>query len=410
MVIYRSLFRRNLITWLVPTIVALFHAPQTVAAEIIVGPPFLIQDAVNLALANGDAGDVIFVNPGVYSETVTIDFGATNQKALTITRSTNKRPEVLGGFRIDDSRLVTLFGLKVFSPNGDGVAAIDVRDSTGVAVIDCVAGSGDDGGLDCDDTYEVIVDECTFSGMQKHGNSDMGFGVRIQDRSCHQVYDTVAEDNQGDGFFIDSDRVDMKRCTARDNGQAGIYVRGVLNSVRDCVLNENDGVGLNVVGVCDVKKSDMKNNGKQGVKVGEDGTVQYFGGVLTKNDIVGNEGVGVMLKTDQDGVDVRDNLISGNDGAGVRAEGDRYLIRDNTIKNTKGGSSGHGVFITSGSDGSCILENVFKDNDGAAVQVDGDYNYVLLNKSKDGDAYTLGGGTTGNDGRTNVTSGGNDFP
>lgn len=386
-------------------------AASAPAAEFTVAPPFQIQDAINLALVNGDPFDTIFVFAATYPETVSIDFTGTNQEGITLARATNKRPDVLGGIRIDDARLVTVLGFRVFSTNGDGVAAIDVRDTVGVAILDCIAGGGDDGGLDCNDTFEVIVDECRFDDMETHGNAGMGFGVRITDRDCHAISDTQANGNQGDGFVIDADRVDMRRCTAEDNDGAGMYLRGVQNACRDSRFAANDGVGVNLVGVCEFKKNVVQGNSKTGVKLGESGSVQYFGGTIRQNKISKNEGVGVAVNDDQDGAEIRDNNIAGNESAGIRLDGDRHLVRDNVIKATNGASDpGHGVFVTAGSDGSCIRENTFKDNDGAAVRVEGDFNYVLLNTAKEGGAFVNAAGTTGNEGRSNKTSGGNDFP
>ena len=54
--------------------------------------------------------------------------------------------------------------------------------------------------------------------------------------------------------------------------------------------------------------------------------------------------------------------------------------------------------------------NKFKGNDAAAIRLEGDLNYVVLNQAKDGDSFQNDGGTTGNEGRGNTTSGANAFP
>ena len=138
---------------------------------------------------------------------------------------------------------------------------------------------------------------------------------------------------------------------------------------------------------------------------------QFFGGVVRQNSIDDNGSFGISVRSGQDGAEIAKNVIDGNRNAGIDLRGDGHLVDDNTISGTQAGSeSGFGVLIDAASDDNCVRGNTFKDNDASAVRVNGDFNYVLLNVAKDGDSFITAGGTTGNEGRANKTSGQNDFP
>ena len=388
--------------------------PAARAANLVVGPGGSIQDAVDVAMANNDKIDVIAVLPDIYDEAVVIDYSGSNQEFLTIGRADSFRPIITGGITIEDARLVTVFGFEVGSNQGDGKAAIVIEDTTGAAIIDCVVQPGDDGGIDATGTYEVIVESCKVNGMLTHGDDQMGFGVKIVGRACHEIRDTKAKDNATKGLWVEADRTVIRDCkvSGTDEGgeNFGILIDGRHNMVKDCTVNANETVGVVAIGVFDIRGNKIRDNEKTGLRLGQDGSTQFHGGVVKNNTISDNRGFGVLIRGDQDGAEIRNNNIDANRGAGIKIEGDGHLIRKNKIKDSRDDSDpGHGVLIESTSDDNCIDDNVFKENDGDAVRVNGDFNYVLNNVAKDGEAFVNGGSTTGNDGRANETSGQNDF-
>lgn len=386
------------------------------AAEFVVSPPFKIQDAVDLALINPDAFDVIRVNSGTYAELVTLDFSGTNQTGITLIKNTTKRPIITGGVEIRDARVVTLQGFQVRSDLADATAAIRIRDCVGVAILDCIGQNGDYGGVDAADTDEVILDGCTFSNMDEASSADGGFGVKIIGRCAHAIRNSTFDGNEYRGIWVEADRTQIRNCSASNMAtaaaNAGIVIEGLQNSVRDCDVEDSEGLGIIVEGVCVVRNSLIRNNAKVGVRFGSDGVIDYSGGSIFSCTVSNNGGVGVVVNGDQDGVEVRNNVINGNEGAGVRLFSDWNVVRDNTIRITDAASiPGHGLLIEAGSTGNCVEDNFFKDNDGTGIQVEGDDNYLYLNDAKGNDGFVKAGGTSGNTGRANLTAGGtNDFP
>ncbi|MBI4879293.1 MAG: right-handed parallel beta-helix repeat-containing protein [Planctomycetes bacterium] len=375
----------------------------------VVAPPFTIQNAVDLALANTSTTDAILVHPGTYPEAVLVDYTGSNQEALLIARAVSARPKITKGVLIRDSRLVTLSGFRVDSTHDDGVAAIRILDCTSVAVVDCQGTPGDDGGVSAINTFEVVVGESDFSGMKDDGGG--GIGVEILDRCAHEVRNSTTSGNDKEGLVIEADRVLVRGCSSTGNGGGGVSIVGLRNEVRDCVVNENGGYGVHAVGVCIVKKSTISSNAGVGVRYG-DGATSYHGGQITSNKIRHNGSHGVSLRDGQDGVLVKANSLVDNSGAGIRVAGDGCVILDNTCRDTvTSAADGHGIHLTDLAEGNCVEENSLRDNDGEGILVEGDENFLILNEAKGNDGIVKAVGALDNDGRGNTTvTGVNDFP
>lgn len=379
------------------------------ADEFVVAPPASLQTVVDLAKINSDPFDVIFVNPGLYDESVTIDFTGSNQEGLAIVRNAKQRPTITGGVLVKDARLVTLGGFRVDSQHGDGVAAVRIRTSTGVAIVDCVGFVGDDGGVDADDTYEVIVEDCNFSDMTGGG---AGYGVRIIGRCGHQVRKTIVDGNGHRGLWIEADRTVVRDCRAEGNGPngaaGGMYVMGHQNEIRDCEVADNEGFGMVVAGTCRIRGNDVTGNDGVGIRYGDGLAQTSSGGEIRSNKVKKNGGFGIVVREDQNGCELKQNTVTENAGSGIRIQGDRHVVRANIVKKNKSG--GHGVEVTTTSSGNCIEQNSFGGNTGEAVLVDGSDNLLINNGAKGNDGYVNSPGATGNDGHTNKTAGTNDFP
>ena len=388
-------------------------APGSLRADtFVVAPPFSLQSVVNAALANGSANDTIRVQPGTYPEMVTIDYSAGTgaaQNSLTIVRNTNTRPKVSFGFLIRDSRLVTIAGFKVDSTHDDGDAQIRIRNSVGVAIVDCLGFTGDDGGVDANTSFEVIVRDCTFSGMESSPGT--GIGVFIEDLCSHTVQNTLTEGNASWGIRIDANQSLVKNCTSRSNGDGGIRVYGYQNTIKSSEADLNLGFGIHAIGVCDIKGNRANTNDTEGIRYGESGVILFDGGSVTNNITNGNGGVGLSVRNDQDGAQVSRNSCKSNNGGGIRIAGSFHKVLDNTCKNNDAGSSGgHGILIAGGSNSNCLSENVTKGNDGDGIRISGNFNFLKLNVAKGSDSIVEVVGTIGNDGYSNVAGGTNDFP
>lgn len=392
-------------------VACLAGAPPALAGQFLVAPPFSLQDSVGFALSNLDKTDTIFVNPGNYNEKIVIDFTGTNQTALFIVRNTATAPTIKGGIEIKNARLVTIEGFKIESDQADAQAAVKIDATVGAAIVDCAVKAGDFGGVDATDTFEVIVNQCTMSGMDMNGG-DGGFGVRIRGACAHKILASKFNDEEARGVDVEADRCEIRDSSASGcGGDAGIFVAGMVNLVRECTVDGNDDDGIKFVGVCDVNSNTIRDNGNTGIRCGLGDVVQFHGGVLRENVIERSGNNGIVVDDDQEGLEIKNNVLTSNQGAGVKIKGNRASVRSNTIQKTETGSSGgNGILIDAESAGSCLRENVFKGNAGAAIRVEGDDNYLFLNAAKDGDPFLLIAGGTGNAGRANTTSGTNDFP
>ncbi len=375
----------------------------------VVAPPFTIQNAVNLALVNASTTDIILVHPGTYAETVTVDYTGSNQKALLIERAQQSRPKITKGVLIKDSRLVTFSGFRVDSTHDDGVAAIRILDCTSVAVVDCEGTAGDDGGVSAVDTWEVVVGESDFSGMSDDGGG--GIGVEILGRRAHEIRNSSMDGNDKEGIVVEADGSLVRGCESTGNGGGGVSIVGLRNEVRDCVVKENGSYGVHAVGVCIVKKCTISSNTGVGLRFG-DGVTSYSGGQIRSNKIRHNGSHGISLRDGQDGVLVKDNSVSDNIGAGIRAASDGNVIADNTCKDTSiSAADGHGIHVTDSADGNCVEENSLSGNDGQGILVEGDENFLVLNEASGNDGIVQVAGALDNDGRGNTTdTGANDFP
>jgi len=384
-------------------------APSLQAANFVVTPPFKIQQAVAAALASADEEDIIFVNPGTYDEEVIVDFTGTNQTLLYFAHNTSVRPLITGGVRIENSRLVTFDGFAIRSSKTDTKAAAVVSDTVGAAFVQCIFDGGDFGGIDADNSFEIVVNTCQFGPMDESASDTGGFGVRIQGLCGHKITDCSFEDDEGRSIWLSADRSDVIDCEVDGaGGDAGIYLNGLGNSVKNSIVKNNEGDGVRVIGTAEVKDSSIQNNSGAGIRFGINDGNEWTGGAARKNTIKGNDGGGILIDTSHGGVDVRSNTLTSNSGAGIRIRSDGNGVKDNTIqKTTSGSSGGNGVLIESNGDRNCIRENTFSGNSGHAVRVEGDDNYVLLNDSKDSDGYIDDG--SGNAGRDNDTSGPNEF-
>lgn len=378
------------------------------AASIEVKPPLKIQDAVDIALTNGDSVDAIFVQPGTYDESVVIDFGASGQQSLSLIRTKFPRPEITGGVVVIGGKLVTLLGFEIDSPHGDGQAAVRIIDSQAVTIAHCVGVHGDDGGIDATGSVQVTVDGGAWDNMLTSGGGT-GDGIRIVGGCGHAVRGTEAKYNKGVGVRIEAPLSLVKKVKAIENVQGGVVIDGLNNTAKNVVARDNGGPGLTVLGVCDVTNGTFTKNGDAGVQIGDGGAQSFSGGSLTGNTISKNDGPGLHVREDQDGLEIRDNAVMSNGGPGIRLHSDANRLHDNTCKGN--GGSGHGILVLAGSASNCLTDNTLSSNEGEGIRVEGDDNLLVGNRAKGDDGIVSSSGTIGNQGHANKTAAGkNDFP
>lgn len=389
-------------------------APAAARAEILIlKPPLSLNLVVKKALQNGDAEDVILVYPGTIPEKVVIDYTGTTQTALTIVKAEKNRPVIDGGLEIRNARKVRVEGFRVHSEPNDGVAAIMIRDSAAVTLVDCRGKAQDDGGVDAADSFEVVVERCKFDAMGTWEPNDSGYGVKIIGKCGHVVRDCDIAGNTFRGIWIEADASEVRGCEVRNNGggpgSSGIYLSGRRNQIRGCDVIGNEGLGVIAAGECTIKKNLIRNNDRAGLRYGEDAGAASSGGAILDNVVRDNGDEGVLVKSFQQAVEIRKNTISGNEGVGLRVAGAGCQVSDNDVRETRDDKGpGHAILVES--DGNLFHRNVFKKNAGDAIRVEGSGNYLTENEVQDGKSgFTIGVGD-GNLGRDNLTPGKNDFP
>ncbi|MFG0316739.1 MAG: right-handed parallel beta-helix repeat-containing protein [Planctomycetota bacterium JB042] len=390
------------------TVLALVVAAPAPAASYEVKPPLKIQDAVDAALANGDAVDVIFVQPGTYDEAVSIDYAlAPGQTSLSLVRTKFPRPEITGGLVVKDARLVSIVGFRIDSPHGDGLSAVRIVGSQAVTIAHCVGTPGDDGGVHATGSVRVTVDGGQWASMLTSGGGS-GDGVRIVGGCDHVVRGSETKNNKGVGVRIEAPLSLVKKVTATGNAQGGIVIDGLNNEVKSVVAKGNGGAGIVVRGVCAVSKSSVRKNDGAGIEVGDGGAVSFTGGVVEDNTIAKNGGPGLHVREDQHGLLIEKNGVTGNDGAGIRIHSDAHRVTANVAESNGGG---HGIVVLGGATSNCLTDNKVSSNSGEGIRIEGDDNLLVGNVAKGDDGIVSASGATGNQGHANKTaSGKNDFP
>lgn len=392
----------------------LILAPAARGDFFVLKPPLSLNLVVQAALENADPEDIILVHPGSIPEKVVVDYTGSNQTSLSIVKLEKNRPTIEGGLEIRNAREFLIEGFRVHSPFNDGVAAITVNHSSAVRIVDCRGKAQDDGGIDVEDTFEMVIDRCQFNGMGTYDPNEIGYGIRIRGLCGHRIIDTETSGNTYRGIWIEAEASEIRGCEVANNGHAngsaGIYIRGLQNLVRDCEIRGTEGVGLLAMGACVIKKSLIRNNEKSGIRYGDDAGAGVFqGGAISGCVIRDNGAEGIRIKASQIGCELKGNTIEGNAEAGIHISGSGCSVSKNDIRDTHSGAEqGHAILVES--DGNLIHQNALQKNDGDAIHVIGSSNYLFENQSKSGKGGFVLGGGSGNAGRDNQTKGKNDFP
>ena len=363
-----------------------------------------IQDAVDAALANADADDLIKIPPGDYTETVVIDYTTTIQESLEIKRQGKKGKVNITGasgtaITVRAATNVTLKNLILVSSSpADGLSALRIDMASNNIVCTKINGvAGDDFGAVVSGPNNIgcLFDRCDFSGMLAAGFTLDGAG---------HVLDGCSANDCGDGIVMTDQALlcVITDCAAIGNGSAGL-VSGYISL---------DGNGHQVI------KTEVGGSGDDGIYAVGNGHVL--------DGCTSNDNIDFGINLDDSSILVRDCSASGNDsglsGGGLTAtiQGGKY--NDNTnhgINVTEGGTTvtgakckgngQHGVNVAGGAAGSLVRDCKVISNDGEGIVVAGSLCWVEGNTSKGGDSLVDSGSNNG--GRDNVLKDGgtNDF-
>jgi polygalacturonase len=152
-----------------------------------------------------------------------------------------------------------------------------------------------------------------------------GDGISFQQSNDVLVEDCVSEGNTGLGMHpgSGSQRPVVRGCTARNNGQDGLYL---CWRVRHGLFEKNL----------------LENNGRYGISIGHKDTDN----LLEDNEVRGNHEEGVFFRNESEGLaghrnrlerNIIENNGEGPDTAGIRVRGETHdlVFRDNVIRDTR---------------------------------------------------------------------------
>ncbi len=375
------------------------------AAKITVGEGGIatIQDAVDAALANGDATDIVLAPGGTYQESIFVSFsGAPGQEQLTIRAAGGGSVRITGvspspAIELQDVDGVILQDLELDSGGIDAVPALLISGaSRDVDVRDVIGAPGDDlGAVTTAGTFGVRFDGCDFSAMLGRGFTIDGAshtltGCRASSCGLNGLVLAATSRNVAvDGFEADavggSDAAQrgvitvhgeghrISNCRATGGGLDGFFVDGSGHLLDGCEGSDNLQSGFNVDDAPVVLQGCDASGNLFGFRGGR--------GMVEGGTSRANASHGIVL--DQDGMHV----------VGVAADG----------------NGGHGVFVLAGVSGGTVRGSSMKGNGGEGVLVQGDQTWVEGNVAKKGDGFVDDG--TDNGGRDNKVKGNatNDF-
>lgn len=381
------MLNRTFMPMLAAAVTTLVAAPRADAETIVVGKEAnSIQAAVDAALANTDAEDVILVPGGTYDESVLVSFAAlsdpADQQSLTLKTQGKGKAVVRGvggtALRLDGAAGVRLERLVLDSGSAaDGLPALLIGGKSKDIEISKVDGvPGDDMGavLLGANVLGVRFVDCDFSGMLATGFRIDGFGHELIDckaNACgmngivftdqalncliegctvdaasgstvvdpgmitirgngHRIIDTDVSGAGIHGIWLEGAGHLVENCDASDNAEAGFHLMGAQITVRDSTASGNlfglqgGGLGATVV------KSTFKDNLSHGVAITEGGTN------LHSIKSIGNGGHGVHVAQVVLGTSILGSTLQKNTGEGLVVEGRLTWVEKNKAKKNDG--------------------------------------------------------------------------
>lgn len=364
-------------------VTALPMAGEVKAAVIEVNPGDSIQDAINAAAP----GDTILVNPGTYTENLTIG------KSLTVVSS-------------DGAGVTTI----------EGSVGIDLEDAQTAVFGIPGAGftvTGATRGIDAEVEYWSSL---SIAGNTFTGNDHGIYVTHVRYFSELAISNNIVTQSQDQGIYLAGSGAVRYHSSASiieniitDNGDDGIYWNEVFDSSHGLIQgntitgNGDDGIWFDEVeqgSVLEILGNTVSNNTGQGIYIRD--CQEGSEGLIQGNTITDNGSHGLYMNGDLDEgslLTVEDNDIERNGGYGFRVydvECGSYLafidnrVRENTSfagvyiytvenggealieGNTITGNGGPGLYVEAGiDDGSSLIVqgNTISSNGGHGVEV-----------------------------------------
>lgn len=355
---------------------------------------------IGLAVAASEAGDVIYVYPGVYAESVdlstmatpgditliTVDqSGTTSPGTAIIDPGATGGPGTGRGIRsgADFPGDVIIDGFNVTSPDADAINidtaggdivirnisaynadidGVDLESDTGtITISNTSANASGDHGFEISGTTGTV----TVENSSASGNVDDGFNITVVGTVL--ISGCTADYNSGgstDGFYITGDGdVTISESSATENGDDGFDVEESANlTMSDCSAESNgaDGFELEAEEDMDVTRVTALYNGDDGIDV-EASTTDIDNLTIRDSLIQQNGSVGVDLFADDLAVAgthrVTGNIICDNLNSGMNLHGAPVAVTVNAEGNWWGDIAGPAHPDNLGGSGNRVIDS-----------------------------------------------------
>lgn len=362
------------------------------------------------ALDIAQSDSTVYVGPGVYGETITINL--TNVSLIaggpdtTIIRDTGLT-DSLGVEVTGDSVTIENFSIEDFDNEGilaDGATNLTLEN---LAVLN----TGDTGiGL-------MGLSNATADSIVVRNND--GFGFSVINSNNNQINDVVS-DNNDYGFFLngssntrlnsdtavnnenfgvrirDSNGDTLTNASIRDNGLDGVQVTG-SSSVRlqnlEVVNSDGDGVGIYGTDNIQIENVRSRNNSAVPVNKGDGFFVDSSDSVsLVDNRSLNNELLGLEVLSSSGGRFLR-NLVAGNDDGGVRFnDSSGSVFEQNELRND---DDNNALTVDGSTDFDTLVHNNFLNLNNNIVNNPPDTISMTSNYWNSSDSSAINGVTTG---------------
>jgi parallel beta-helix repeat protein len=287
-------------------------------------------------------------------------------------------------------------------PSGTATAPVTISAYPGEAVTLQAPASGYGRGIDLSGSFQYIrILNLTLDGSLTTGN-DSADGIKISYGNTNEfAHDILVSDCTiahfgSQGILITSDPTmgdatdhnQILNCNIYDNGAAraelghGMYVESDYNTIQACTIHDNSGNGIQVYGgnattsdsvdsYNTISNNRIYNNGFNTPSHGDCGLTVWYGtdNVVSDNLIYGNDGAGIQLSAGASNTQVLNNTVYGNQGqagfAGIDGGSFGGLVNTTLENNVSYGNGGGDYSMSTSSTGTVSDYNLT--GDGSAV-------------------------------------------
>ena len=292
-------------------------------------------------------GDTIYVDAGLYTETVVIDTDnvsliGKDSNATVIDPPGAKTTAGLYGIYADTQKGLVIKNLGVTGAY-DAIHFYNVDVSTITADSACANGGYGISLLGGSDTNTV---------SNSTTNSNSSYGIYLDSSTSNMLSGNTANSNSSSGIFLYSDSNTVTNNTADSNSAAGIYV----------YLSSNNAVGNNTV----------HSNSNVGIEV-----YSSLNNMLTNNTADSNSPVGIQLELSSNNT-VSNNITNSNLNVGIAllSSSDSNTVSNNTATLNLGG----GIYVASSSNNR-VSNNIGNSNFSYGIYLSTSSNNTVSNNT-----------------------------